>query len=159
MRTRDFDLTRRAALLTVGGVGFGAAILGLGAASAAPSAAESRNAKLVRNFCKVWKGKDIDLDKVADAYLADDCVLDLVEGQPPAVGKAAAKALFQAFMKNGERYDLKIVETFAKGPVVANSRVDTTIVAGKPPEAAPVVGVFIVKDGKIGKWSDYPVKA
>lgn len=153
----ETDISRRA-MFAVGGLGLIAVSGAAGSAAAAvPSPAEKANLKLVNEFCKVWNAKDLDLDKAVSTYLADDCSIRLVEGQPPAVGKAAAVELFKSFIKNGERYDLKVVESFAKGPVVANSRIDTTIAPGKKPEAVPVAGVFIVKDGKIREWSDYPV--
>jgi len=155
---RDSGVSRRT-VFAAGGLGMAALAGGVAsAAAAAPlSATEQANLKLVNSFCKIWKAKDIDLEKQVSTYLADDCTLRLVEGQPPAVGKAAAIALFKAFMKNGERYDLKVLDSFAKGPVVANSRIDTTIAPGKPPEAGGVAGVFIVKGGKIREWADYPV--
>ena len=155
MSETDMVISRRASL-AIGGLGLLALSTASGAASAA-SPAEKANVKLVTDFCKAFKAKDLDLDKVAATYLADDCTIRLVEGQPAAVGKAATIEVFKSFMKNGERYDLKVVESFAKGPVVVNSRVDTTIAPGKAPDAAPVAGVFIVKDGKIKEWSDYPV--
>ena len=41
------------------------------------------------------------------------------------------------------------------GPVVMNKRIDTMKTAGKPDQVFPVVGVFIVKKGKITEWTDY----
>ncbi len=63
--------------------------------------------------------------------------------------------MFRSFLANGERYDLKILETFARGPVVVNSRTDSTLKGTRSTNPTPVVGVFILRDGKIREWSDY----
>ena len=36
-----------------------------------------------------------------------------------------------------------------------NRRIDTMKTAGKPDQVFKVVGVFVVKDGKIVEWADY----
>jgi limonene-1,2-epoxide hydrolase len=36
-----------------------------------------------------------------------------------------------------------------------NKRNDTLKTEGKPDQVFPVVGVFLVKDGKITEWTDY----
>jgi limonene-1,2-epoxide hydrolase len=73
----------------------------------------------------------------------------------PVSGQAATIALFQTFLSNGERYELKILQTFAHGPVVVNARTDSTITNDRRVNPTSVVGVFVIKDAKIREWSDY----
>jgi limonene-1,2-epoxide hydrolase len=98
----------------------------------APSAAsmasiEKANTQLVRDFCKAWGDDPPDAEDMANKFLADDCLVRFGDTIEPVTGHDAAIALFQTFLGNGERYDLKILETFSRGPVVVNSRVDSTI--------------------------------
>lgn len=161
MDNRTDGLSRRT-LVVSGGLG-ALALAGLaGGASAedAPPAkakpdASAANIKLVNDFIKSWSAKDFDADKVAAQYLADDCSVRMEEDKPPLVGPAAVAAGFKAFLTNGTTLKVKISQTFAHGPVVANSRVDTLVVPGKPPQSFPVAGVFVVKNGKIKEWADY----
>jgi limonene-1,2-epoxide hydrolase len=126
----------------------------------APSAAsagtiQKADVQLVKDFCKAWGDDPPDADDMVNKYLSDDCVVRFGDTIEPVTGHDAAIALFQTFLSNGERYDLKILETFSRGPVVVNSRVDSTIKGTRTTHPTSVVGVFIVKDGKIKEWSDY----
>jgi len=124
--------------------------------SAASSAViEKANVQLVKDFCKAWGDDPPDAENMANKYLSDDCIVRFGETIEPVTGHEAAAALFDTFLANGERYDLKILETFARGPVVVNSRVDSTIRGTRTTHPTSVVGVFIVKDGKIREWSDF----
>lgn len=126
----------------------------------APSAAsagsiEKANIELVKNFCKAWGDDPPDADEIVGKYLTEDCLVRFGETIDPVNGHDAAISLFQTFLNNGERYDLKILETFARGPLVVNSRVDSTIKGKRTTNPTKVFGVFIVKNGKIKEWSDY----
>ncbi len=126
----------------------------------APSAAsastiEKANIQLVKDFCKAWGDDPPDADNMVGQYLTDDCLVRFGETIEPVTGHDAAISLFQTFLSNGERYDLKILETFARGPVVVNSRIDSTVKGKHTTHPTPVVGVFVIKGGKIKEWSDY----
>ena len=123
--------------------------------ASSPGSIEKANIQLVKDFCKAWGDDPPDVDNMANKYLTDDCLVRFGDTIDPVTGHDAAIALFQTFLSNGERYDLKILETFARGPVVVNSRVDSTIKGTRTTHPTPVVGVFVVKDGKIKEWSDY----
>jgi limonene-1,2-epoxide hydrolase len=88
-------------------------------------------------------------------YLAPDCSVRVMDSQPFLTGPAAVAAAFKSYATHGERFKVEYVSTFAKGPIVVTDRVDTQITAGKPGPKFPVVGVFLVKDGKIKEWTDY----
>ena len=142
-------LTRRN-LFLMGGLG--AVAVGMtGTAAAAPATeTDNANAKLIEDFCNSWNDPDKSV-----SYLAPDAVVRLSEDQPPVTGPAAAAAAFKSFMGHGEKISVKIFTTFSKHPLVANVRTDTLIVPGKADQVFQVVGVFIVKNGKIKEWTDY----
>ncbi|MDB5396546.1 MAG: hypothetical protein JWM91_4052 [Rhodospirillales bacterium] len=125
-----------------------------------PSAAsagtiEKTNIQLVKEFCKAWGDDPPDAEQLVNHYLADDCLVRFGETVDPVTGHEPAIALFQTFLNNGERYDLKILETFARGPLVVNSRIDSTVKGKRTTNPTKVFGVFVVKNGKIKEWSDY----
>lgn len=154
METTDLLVTRRK-LFLAGGLG-AIAVAAAGSAGAVDyGAVEKANVQLVKDFCKAWADDPPDSENLATHFLADDCVIRFGDTIAPVTGQTAAVALFETFLGNGERYDLKILETFAHGPIVVNSRMDSTIRESGRKNPTPVVGVFYVKDGKIKEWSDY----
>ena len=58
-------------------------------------------------------------------------------------------------MTPGMTLEVDTLSTTAHGPVVLNKRIDTLKTQGKPEQVFPVVGVFVVKNGKIEEWADY----
>lgn len=128
-----------------------AAIVALaGPALAGESATEKANIKVVNDFIAAWNTPD-----KAVTFLSDKASVRMVEDQPAVVGPAAVGAAFKSFMTPGVSLTVKTLSTTAHGPVVLNKRVDTMKTPGKPDQAFPVAGVFIVKDGKIVEWADY----
>jgi limonene-1,2-epoxide hydrolase len=122
---------------------------------AASTPAETANARLVADFCKAWGDDPPDADKIASQYLAEDCTIRFGDTMQPVTGQTAAVKLFNSFFTNGQRYELRIVDMLARGPVVMNSRIDTTIRGKRVTNPTEVVGVFVIRDGKIKEWSDY----
>ena len=146
----NIEITRRT-VFAAGALG-AVAVAGLsGTAQAAEESAGAKaNIKIVEDFIKAWNEPDKSV-----AYLADDASVRMVEDQPPVVGPAAVNAAFKGFMGHGETIDVKILKIFAEGPVVTNIREDTLKTPGKPDQKFKVVGVFVVKKGKIKEWTDY----
>jgi limonene-1,2-epoxide hydrolase len=129
----------------------GAFALGLaGQANAARTDGEKTNAKVVKEFIGAWSDPDKSV-----TFLSDKASVRMEEDKPAIVGPAAVGAAFKAFMTPGTTLSVKVLKTFVKGPVVVNSRIDTLKTTGKPDQPFPVVGVFVVKDGKIAEWTDY----
>jgi limonene-1,2-epoxide hydrolase len=154
MDTTDLLVTRRK-LFLAGGLGAIAMAAAKPANAVDVSAVEKANIQLVKDFCKAWADDPPDSENLANHFLAEDCIVRFGETIAPVTGQAGAAALFESFLGNGQRYDLKILETFAHGPIVVNSRMDSTIRDSRTIHPTPVVGVFYVKDGKIKEWSDY----
>ena len=129
------------------------AILTLGHATpvmAGKSAAEKANVKVVNEFIAAWSNPD-----KAATFLAPEASVRMVEDQPAIVGQKAVADAFKGFMTPGVTLTVKTLRTTVHGPVVMNKRIDTMKTAGKPDQVFPVVGVFIVKNGKITEWTDY----
>jgi limonene-1,2-epoxide hydrolase len=140
-------LTRRALLVV--------ATLGALAAAGAPSAAlagptEKANEKVVDAFMAAWNDPD-----EAVTFLAPNASVRMVEDQPAVVGQANVAAALKSFMKPGVTVSVKTLKTESHGPVVMNQRIDTLKEPGKPDQVYKLVGVFVVKDGKIVEWADY----
>lgn len=129
------------------------AVLTLGLAThatAGESAAEKANIRVVNDFMAAWS----DPDK-AVGYLAPEASVRMVEDQPAIVGQKAIAETFKSFMTPGVTLKIETLETTAHGPVVMNKRIDTMKTVDKPDQVFPVVGVFLVKNGKITEWTDY----
>jgi limonene-1,2-epoxide hydrolase len=147
------SISRRSAF-AVGAGSMLLAGLASGAQAAEMTAGEKTNVKAVNDFLKLWANEKVTAAESV-AFFTDDCVVRTDETKPAAVGKAAATAVFEAFISRGIRFKITTHETFAKGPMVANHRNDLVVVNGKPGPDIAVVGMFIVRNGKIQEWTDY----
>jgi limonene-1,2-epoxide hydrolase len=155
MEQSGLPVSRRTMFIASGlGTVAAAAIASL-PASADISTLEKSNSQLVKDFCAAWGDDSPDAEKIVEQFMTDDCVVRFGETVAPVSGHTATLGLFNTFLGNGERYELKILETFARGPIVVNSRIDSTIKDSRRANPTRVVGVFVIKDGKIKEWSDY----
>ena len=125
--------------------------LGLACRQAAEqSATELANIQVVDGFIAAWSDPD-----AAVAFLAPEASVRMIEDQPAIVGQKAIADAFKGFMTPGVSLTVETLETTAHGPVVMNKRIDTMKTPDKPDQVFPVVGVFVVKNGKITEWTDY----
>jgi len=155
---QDFDAVRRGLIIGAGLASFAAAAVpATGAAAATQTPAEAANAKLVQDFVRTWGEADFDPDKVMPTYLAANGRVRMTQDMPWVTGPAAVATSFKPFLKNGERYPVEFLDVFARGPLVTTHRIDTVLTPGKPNQKMEVLGVFLLKDGKIQEWSDYLV--
>jgi len=147
----DFAVTRRT-VFVAGALGAVAvATLGNTAIAADEKKGDTKaNEKVVKDFIAAWN----DPDK-AVTFLAENCSVRMEEDKPAITGPANVGAAFKGFMGPGVKLEVKTLKTYSEGPVVTNKRIDTLTTPGKPPQAFPVVGVFVVKKGKITEWTDY----
>lgn len=148
------EVTRRTALLA-GALGAAAAGLGGPAAAAELTAAESANVKVVKGFCATWGAQDFDPDAAAAAYFTPDASVRVLDTLPFVVGPAAIGAAFKPFLQHGERFQVKFLDVYAKGPLVVTHRIDTQVAPGQADKDIEMVGVFLVRGGRIKEWTDY----
>jgi limonene-1,2-epoxide hydrolase len=129
------------------------AALAIPAMAAEPTTSEKANLALVADFCAAFSSRD--MTKIA-SYLAPDCSYRITETAMPAVGAAAVERI-KSYVERSSRIEFKILDSWARGPMVINERVDSFT----RPDASPafhLVGVFHIKDGKIAEWTDYGIR-
>ena len=123
--------------------------------AAEPTAAEKTNMKVVTDFCLAFSAGAA--DRIMP-FFADPCSYRVTEARDPIKGFAAVKDQIRDLVKNVERFE--VLDTFARGPMVFNERIDHF----KPGGSIPLrswhgVGVFFLKDGKIVEWQDFTISA
>ena len=143
-------ITRRKALTAGGLVLAGGAALSSPLEAAEPTAAEASNLKLVNEFCAAWPSHDV--DKIM-SFFADNGSYRVTETQEPYKGRDAVTGRVKAFINSV--HEFKVLDTWAKGPMVFNERIDTF--TGGPLKSWHGVGVFFLKDSKIVEWYDYTI--
>ena len=123
------------------------------------SAAEKANLKLVSDYLKASEDPKADMAALIRQYMAPNASVRFSQDLPILTGQDKIIEAMKGFTAKGERYEIKIVRSLVKGPMVVNDRLDSTFYPdGKKEGPAPVVGVFLVKDGKIQEWFDYVAK-
>jgi len=121
--------------------------------AAEPSAAERTNMKAVTDFCLAFAAHDPDR---LMSFFADPCSYRVTETREPIKGFAAVRDQIRDLAKNVERFE--ILDTFARGPMVFNERIDHFAPGGSIPlRSWHGVGVFFLKDGKIVEWQDFTI--
>ena len=142
-------LNRRKFLTT--GIG-SLAVSGLArqAAAAELTGPEKANVKVVNDFCAAWSAHDA--SKIM-AFFADSGAYRMTETAEPVKGRDAVASRIKTFVDRVARFE--VLETFAKGPMVFNERIDHF--TGGPLRSWRGVGVFFLKDGKIVEWYDYTI--
>jgi limonene-1,2-epoxide hydrolase len=150
---QTIDDTTRRRFLTVAGAGLAATFGSVpGAAAAEPTAAEQANIKTVTDFCKAFSADDV--EKIM-SFMADPCSYRVTEAQEPIKGYAAVKDRITELVKTADRFE--ILDTFARGPMVFNERIDYFAPGGRL-KSWHGVGVFFLKDGKIVEWQDFTIR-
>lgn len=154
------DSTTRRDLLVAGGIGLlaNAVVPTADAASTAPTASEQDNIKLVKQFLDALSAKPTDIDAVVTTYFAANASVRWTGDSPPMIGSAAAIAAAKSLMPTGAWMEIKLLDVFARGPMVATSRIDVLKVPGKPDVPFGIAGVHIIKDGKIIEYIDYVIQ-
>jgi limonene-1,2-epoxide hydrolase len=149
----DKHLTRRTVFAAAGAV----ALAGLAkpAVAATPATAEEKaNLKLLKEFIVAWTAPDFVPAKTIKASMTDDAKIRFNETAAP-VDTAKLTSLWDEFIAKGQTGTVKILDIYAKGPLVVAHRRETEHTPGKPDHTFEVVGVFFFKNGKIKTWDDY----
>jgi limonene-1,2-epoxide hydrolase len=108
--------------------------------------------KLVDTFCGLMERRDAAALK---PYLADDAVYQNV-GMPATVGAdAIAENLGQQFAMFPDSYAYQMINIAASGDTVLTERLDMIQTPAGEVVGVPVMGAFVVHDGKIARWTDY----
>ena len=118
------------------------------------SAAEKANVDLITAFCASWSTRD--MTRIAP-FLAGDSVYRMSETTPPVIGPDGVRERLESWLETSQQIEFRILDTFAKGPIVVTHRIDRFVSTSRP-LTWEGVGVFFVKDGKIKEWSDYTIR-
>jgi limonene-1,2-epoxide hydrolase len=144
---------KRRALLTTGALASMAMAFPNNAQAAEPTAVEKANLDLVNQFCAAWKSRDA--AKVG-AFLHDNCVVRFTASRDaamPVLGRQGVTDQIGTYLA-GSSIEFLVQESYVKGPLVINRRVDT-ITSPKGKQDIQVVGVFFLRGGKIKEWLDF----
>jgi limonene-1,2-epoxide hydrolase len=146
------ELKRRTFLASAGVAAFTSFVpVTLGAET---TEAEQANARLVADFCAAWSTRDL---RRILPLLAEDCVYRMTETTPAVAGHAGVTERLGSWLQTSAQVEFRILETYAKGPMVVTHRIDR-FVSSTRPLTWEGVGVFFVKDAKIKEWSDYTIR-
>jgi limonene-1,2-epoxide hydrolase len=108
--------------------------------------------QVVQEFCDLMVTRDVESLR---PYLADDVVYQNT-GMPATSGIEDVIAnLGGQFAMFADSYEYKTHNAVAEGNVVMNERTDHVRGPDGTVHALPVMGTFIVRDGKIARWTDY----
>jgi limonene-1,2-epoxide hydrolase len=103
---------------------------------------------IVRDFCAAWDR--LDLDAITGA-VSDDIFYHNIP-MAPVEGIAAFKAFLTGFAVSEAEFEIHHIA--GNGNVVLTERTDRFLLAGKR-IVIRVMGVFVIRDGKIAEWRDY----
>lgn len=134
-----------------------AGTLGLpGLAGAADwSDAEKANVKVVNAMSALWTAP-VDFDAVG-RFLAEDCTYRANETAVPVKGRQAIVDALRKSLGAATKAEFEILQTFARGPVVVNERIDRFTLPARSVNWNGV-GLFFMRDGLIVEWNDYTVR-
>ena len=151
---QDTNEATRRRFLALTGAGLAATFAtAVPAVAAEPSAAERTNMKAVTDFCLAFAAHDPDR---LMSFFADPCSYRVTETRDPIKGFAAVRDQIRDLAKNVDRFE--ILDTFSRGPMVFNERIDHFRPGGSIPlRSWHGVGVFFLKDGKIVEWQDFTI--
>jgi limonene-1,2-epoxide hydrolase len=115
------------------------------------TAAEKANVQVVNAFCAAWATGDV--AKIT-SYMTED-VIFRNRATPAMVGRQASFDRITNVFKQYPKIEFEVIESWARGSIVMDERKDWLYQAGKEKRLIHLVGVFVMRDGKIAEWTDY----
>jgi limonene-1,2-epoxide hydrolase len=91
------------------------------------------------------------------SFLSDKCIYRATETAAPVVGREAIAERVKGPVTRAEKVEFEILDTWAKGPLVVDDRLDYFISGGQT-RIFHAVGVFYMVDGKIAEWTDFVIR-
>ncbi|HUZ11073.1 MAG TPA: limonene-1,2-epoxide hydrolase family protein [Acidimicrobiales bacterium] len=109
-------------------------------------------ASIVREFCELMVERDAEALR---RFVADDAVYQNT-GMDAAVGvDAVIENLAGQFAMFPDSYEYRMQNLAADGNVVMTERLDMIKGPDGSLHGVPVMGTFVVRGGKISRWTDY----
>ena len=110
------------------------------------------NTTLVRDFCDLMVKRDAEALR---HYFTSDATYQNT-GMPPAVGvQAIIENLAGQMAMFPDSYEYRVINLIGDGNVVLTERLDMVRGGDGTLHGVPVMGTFVVTDGKISRWTDY----
>jgi len=116
--------------------------------------AERANIRLIDKFCAAWEAMDL---QQVTATMTEQCVYRQSQDTAPVTGHQGVINLMQPWIESSHAITYKILETFARGPVVINRRIDIYHSETNHLEWEGV-GLFLIEDGLIREWQDFTMR-
>jgi len=152
MHNSERGLDRRSFLAAGLGAAATAAAFAAPVEAAEQTATEKANIQVVKDFCAAWPSHD--LDRIV-GFFAENGSYRMTEAMEPSKGREALIARLKMIINNVTQFE--ILDTWARGPMVINERIDRF--TNCQLKSWHGVGVFLVKDGKIVEWYDYTISS
>lgn len=108
------------------------------------------NAQIVREFIAAWS--DLDPAALAAFFTEDGCYHNMP--LDPVRGRAAIETFIGGFIADWAATDWDVLHVATSGDVVFAERIDRTRTTQGNVDL-PVVGVFVMENGRIKEWRDY----
>jgi len=115
---------------------------------------EKANIRLVDKFCAAWEAMDL---QQVTATMNEQCIYRQSQDTPPVTGHQAVIDLMQPWIESSHAITYEVLETFARGPVVINRRIDIYHSETNNLEWEGV-GLFLIEDGLIREWQDFTMR-
>jgi limonene-1,2-epoxide hydrolase len=114
---------------------------------------EAENEQLVRSFNRAWS--NMSPEQIC-GHLTEDCEYMIYEGGPVKRGVKEIRETLDGFMKRWQHIEFRVFRLCALGSLVIHERQEIyTGREGHPDWEFNVVGLLLIKDGKIKGWRDY----
>lgn len=115
---------------------------------------ERANIRLINRFNEAWEAMDLE---AVVATMTEDCVYRQTQDTPPVTGHQAIIDKMQPLVDSSYAITYDSLETFARGPVVVNRRIDIYHSDTRPLEWEGI-GLFLIEDGLIREWQDFTMR-
>lgn len=124
-----------------------------GMSGRAPTLEEQRQIDVVNSFCRAWERRD--LEGVIDHFIPD-FVYRMSQDTPPITGGDALREVMGPWIESSHQVTYRVLETFSRGPVVINHRIDIYH-SDTNPLTWEGIGVFLMAGDRIREWFDYTI--
>lgn len=116
---------------------------------------EKANIEMVKRFLKSLEEKPLVIEELVETYFDPNASVRWMDDMPAAVGAKAVIDSAKSLMTEGATLEIQTLDVFARGPLIATSRIDIFTEPGKPAKHYPIAGVHIIKNGKFIEYTDY----
>ena len=144
-------VNRRRFLTTAAGAGT-LGLTGWKAEAAEMTEEEKRNVKVLEDFLTARWTVPFNAEKIG-AFLAEDCIRGADDIR--VRGRQAILEELTTGYKDTESADFKILNVWARGPLLMNERIEHTKVKDRPGGEWHGLGFFHLRDGKIKEWRTF----